>query len=136
MGRSVSRPSNAAQVLYAYFETEDDDEDSPYWWFQESIKGMRECLIARYPSLTKCDEWIGYGQSEDHALLENRHAYIGVSEYCGLVSIWIVPKDDKPALAAQWCSQVKLEDAAECFGQRLVKEGTMSNGEGVFRRAA
>ena len=134
MGRSVSRPSNAEQVLYAHFDCEDEEDGQ--WFFQDAIDNMQRAMIKRYPSLSKCDEWIGYGRSEDHALLENRHAYIGVSEYCGLVSIWIVPKDDKPELAAHWCSQVKLEDAAECFGQRLVKEGTMSNGEGVFRQAA
>jgi len=98
---------------------------------------MLHVAMHKYPSLSSCDKWL---DREDHALLENDHCYIGVSEYCGLVAVWIVAKgadrySDPSGLAIHWCSQVNLKPLAECFGQRLVSRGTFSNGEQFFAPA-
>jgi hypothetical protein len=122
MGRSVSTPSEAVQTAFA--STDIDDE----YDFRDAIDNLKGVAQHRMPSLYSCDEWIG---REDHAILQNDHAYIGVSEYCGLVAVWVVPKDG--ALAEHWCSQINLRPLAECFGQGLRRQGTFSNGEAIFQ---
>lgn len=96
-------------------------------------------FMQAFPSLEICDIWLG---REDHALLENALAYIGVSEYMGLFSVWCVPKPstdwrrDTSAFGSRWAASI--EDRAawilERFAVRLVSVGRMSNGEGVYRR--
>lgn len=129
MGRSVSNPSNASQVAFASF-----DGDKYEW--DDCMDDLRAVAVGRMPSLSRCDEWIG---REDHAILENDHAYIGVSEYCGLVAVWVAPKEqrysDPSPLALHWCDQIKLQPLAECFGVTLRKQGTFSNGEAFFQPA-
>ena len=82
----------------------------------------------RWPSLQPCDKWLG---SEDHAVLENGHAYFGISEYCNMLAYWVVPKDDEDNLAAHWCASIE-RGFINTFG-RLTKIGTFSNGESVYR---
>jgi hypothetical protein len=87
-----------------------------------------------WPSLERIDRWIG---REDHAILENGHAQIGVSEYCGLVAVWIVPAvsdyfPEHAGLAHHWISQIE-DRFRERFG-RLRSLGFFSNGEQVFQR--
>lgn len=128
MGRSVSTPRHAEQVAYASF---DGDE----WDWSDAIDNLKGVAQYRYKSLRSCDHWVG---NEDHAILENDHAYIGVSEYCGLVAVWVVPKgadrySDPSGLAMNWCNQISLRPLAECFGTALHKQGTFSNGEAFFQ---
>lgn len=110
-----------------YFENDD---------FDMIIDDMRDHLKHLFPSVTSCDEWLG---REDHAVAENRLAYFGLSEYCGLVSYWIVPKestyyDDRyvESFANRWIDSIADKFVA-AFGE-LTKVGSMSNGEGVYRR--
>lgn len=134
MGRSVSTPRDAVYVSYASLDGECEHGD---WdWHKEDFQ--REMKRA-FPSLDDCDSWIG---REDHALLENRFAYFGVSEYCGLVAMWVAEKgcsdydSDTTGLRDRWLSQVqqKFRKVAQtCFGQALVKQGTFSNGEAFFQ---
>lgn len=132
MGRSVSYATGAKQVVYADADGIEDSDD--FSWHLESMQEEGE---RRFPSMSKCDKWLG---REDHAVLENNLAYIGVSEYCGLVSVWVVPKTDcygnDNGLAINWASRINLGPLAECFGTRLNRLGTFSNGEGVYQRAA
>lgn len=130
MGRSVSTPNDTINVAYA---TCDGDE----WDWRDAVENMQGVAQYRYKSLSRCNEWIG---REDRAVLENDHCYIGVSEYCGLVSVWIVAKgadrySDPSGLATHWCSSVDLQPLAECFGPRLISRGTFSNGEQFFAPA-
>lgn len=100
-------------------------------------------MIRAFPSLSECDEWVG---REDHALLENDYCRIGVSEYCGLVSMWVQPKDPHyseneswDARRDHWIAQIgpKFHKVAgTCFGTALRKLGSFSNGEGVYERIA
>ena len=68
--------------------------------------------------------------------MANRHAWVGVSEYCGLVAFWIVAKDDTghEALSERWVAQVA--DRFTSTFSTLNRLGTFSNGEGVFERIA
>lgn len=131
MGRSVSFANDSEQVEYATFYADFEFE------FDDCLCNLRDVAQRRYKSLSRCDEWLG---REDHAVLENDHAYIGVSEYCGLVSIWVVPKgadrySDPSGLAIHWCNQIDLRPLANCFGQRLISRGMFSNGEQIFAPA-
>lgn len=125
MSRSVSVPRNAEVVCYQHRKFEDEFE------WEDLVEDIRESCKSVWPSLEDCDEFL---DREDHALLENRLVYIGVSEYCGLVAIWIVPKEDyygneKP-LAFGWIGRIS-ERFREMFGE-LVCKGRFSNGEAVF----
>ncbi|MCE4369735.1 hypothetical protein [Xanthomonas hortorum] len=100
---------------------------------------LRAVFMQAFPSLSPCDKWLG---REDYALLENGLVYIGVSQYYQLISLWCVPKPstqwgrDTTPLAEQWAASIE-DRAAWILGRsaiRLVRLGTMSNGEGVYRR--
>lgn len=150
MGRSVSTPSNCEAVAYrdisefgAIFEELENgdfdydnivDYDSELGRddFEFFIDGIREEAKANWASFEDCETWVG---NEDRAILENGHAYIGVSEYCGLASIWLVPKEGEfEELSAAWCATIAAKFERK-FGE-FVKVGTFSNGESVYERVA
>jgi hypothetical protein len=153
MGRSVSSPRNATTVCFrdissfgeVYDEennlTEEYDEcQSAYDW-ECFVEMLQEDAKAKWPSFDATDEWVG---REDHAILENNFAYIGVSEYCGLVSIWLLPKtedllntgydaDVKMAnLASAWCNRVSGN--FETLFAEYRKVATASNGEAFYEK--
>lgn len=115
------------------------DPQDDFSWCSDDY---REQLIAAFPSVKACDEWI---DREDHAVAENDYAYFGVSEYCGLVAMWVAPKSGgyyaEPGFDARrdhWIGQIGKRFsriAATCFGQSLRSVGTFSNGEQVFQPA-
>lgn len=124
MARSVSIPSGAVKVAYAD-STELDQDD-----WHDAVSNLRWNLRNRYPSLRHCNEWIG---REDRAILANDHAFITVSEYCGISVLCVVPRNDSKK-AADWCDKVKLDQAVEYLGAPLLSKGRFSNGEQVFVR--
>jgi hypothetical protein len=130
MARSVSTPSNAAQVAYASFSSE--DEYAAQDDFDDAIAYLQEMAHAKYPSLSPSDRWL---HREDHVVMENRRACITVSEYCGLVAVAVVPLDPDNALDVRWASQIDIRFLAECFGPRLISRGRFSNGEQMFAPA-
>lgn len=103
-------------------------------WDEETIDLQRRIAEA-FPSFQPCDEWLG---REDHAIAENRFAYFGMSEYCGLVAFWLKAKEldwdsrANEAMQDRWLDQVK-DRFISTFGE-LTKVGVMSNGEGVYRQ--
>lgn len=172
MGRSVSYADNSEHIAYSTLSTdryycsccgatfneyqqedgqdccpscnasaEDCSEQDPgddWDWYCEDFQ--RE-MIQAFPSLSECDERVG---REDRALLENSFCRIGVSEYCGLVSMWVQPKElsewysderSKANLRDRWIAQIgpKFHKVAStCFGQPLHQVGRFSNGEAIF----
>lgn len=84
-----------------------------------------------FPSFTECKEWLS---NEDLAILENDFAYLGISEYCGLSSIWITPKDDCEnfGLAKSWVNRIENKFNTK-FGD-LKKIGAFSNGESIYEK--
>lgn len=129
MGRSVSYPSGA---LVAFTHIEDDMD---YHDFQDMLESEREYAISLWPSLYEADHWRG---REDHVIATNSLVEFGISEYCGLVAYWLVPREDlEPSLEAfaqRWIDQVAPR-FLRTFGT-LRKIGTFSNGEAVFERIA
>lgn len=136
MARSVSFANNSAHIAYAGSGCEDQ-----YDW-DDAVADFRSEMAQAFPSLSECDEWVG---REDHALLENRYAYFGVSEYCGLVSMWVQPKEPDyysspgfEGLRDCWIEAIGpkfMKTAASCFGLALKQVGRFSNGEAVFMAA-
>lgn len=117
-------------------------ERYPDWLVWDDFLGnLRATFKAAFRSLEACEEWL---DREDRAVLENRHVWIGVSEYCGLVSVWCKPKDgdwrndyQTSPLALHWAESIEAKAARllDGFTTRLNRLGTFSNGEGVYTRA-
>lgn len=167
MGRSVSYPSDATVITFSYMEqvestcptcygegSIDEDEEGTQPCsecdgsgevlrdpdgddFDNLIEDFRSHLKHLFPSVVDADDWI---DREDHVLAENKLARFGMSEYCGLVSYWIVPQEttdaygnnETTALSERWIDQIADKFVA-AFGE-LTKVGSFSNGEGVYRR--
>lgn len=127
MGRSVSVAAGAELVTYKQFEYEEDEAVSQDNW-DDFVEDITSYFEYKYPSLERCDEWL---DREDHVILQNRLIYLGISEYCGLVSIWAVPKEEYPDLTAKFIKTIT--PYFEKIGE-LRKVGTFSNGEAVFKR--
>lgn len=108
--------------------------------FEYGLEDFQRQILEAFPSASTCDELL---DREDHAIAENRFAYFGVSEYCGLIAMWVAAKEGPwygdpgwEALRDRWLSQVqqRFRKAANgCFGQGLYKVGTFSNGEAIFQ---
>jgi len=148
MGRSVSYPTQSAWVFYTQMEHdarrffvckkcdhthyERDDEpgqcekcgnigfdsypehDELFEW-ECLVDNIQDALKKAFPSMQPCDRWLN---REDHAILCNGHVWMGVSEYCGLVAIWCVPRDfsdyepdQAQELHLHWANRIK--DKAE-----------------------
>ena len=84
MGRSVSMPGDAIDHCFFTFKGNE-------WDWNDLKEDIQETLKSNYPSLCNCSEWL---DREDYAILENDLVHIGISEYCGLVCLWIVAKED------------------------------------------
>lgn len=133
MGRSVSTPRGTVYTSYAVLDDDCNSDD-----FDWHLDDFQEVMRQAFPSMSECDELVG---REDRAVLENTFAYIGVSEYCGLVAMWICEKEldwrdeHMVGLRDRWLSQIqqKFRKAAQgCFGQALIKQGAFSNGKAIF----
>ncbi len=154
MGRSVSTPHNATVVAYSWIEVESceqdresysDDQDRESYGcedeyaaqdaFDSMVEDLTEYAPTLWPSLRKCDKntWLG---REDHALLENDLCFMGISEYCGCVAYWIVPKDGEEVenLSANWIGQIEPK-FLKTWG-RMNSIGRASNGEQFFQKVA
>lgn len=125
MSRSVSYLNNATAV--AYIDASDIEDNQEWAWFSNDLAGRLKDL---FPSLENTSRWDDH---ETEIVLENRHCEIAFSEYCGLVSVSLRPlyNDDTDGLANHWCDQVK--DKFLTIGD-LVKIGTFSNGESIYKR--
>ena len=138
MSRSVSYPANCTWVLFTHFD-QGEDEDTSSWEWQEFLGSLRWDLEHTFPSVYFCHKWL---DREDHAIAENHFCYFGISEYCGLVAFWCLPKDDdyrdKPELARHWASQIERKCAAMLakHGPQLECIGRASNGEAFYREVS
>lgn len=131
MARSVGVHSDAVATVYTTFKGEDEFD----WW--SFIDDLRSIIGEKYKSFYNEDDWVDH---EGHIILRNGHADVVVYEYCGLVSINLVPREsyyqNEDNLARAWCEQVAdgfhklLDDSFQTY--RLV--GRFSNGEAIYER--
>ena len=129
MGRSVDYLNNAHKVFYATFEGEDE------WEWSDFSDNITYGLKAKFASLAHCKKWDG---RETRIFLENNLCEVGISEYCGLVSISIRAKEGLESLGENWIDKIYAnfeKVIRENCGDVYKKVGSFSNGEGVFEKA-
>lgn len=130
MGRSVYVPSRAEVVAYVGVESDLEQDDWEYL-VDELVLGLE----AAFPSVGADSGWMG---NEGRVIASNRYARFVIADYCGLMSVSIVP-EGYDALSEAWARRVapRFNRIVESiFGARYNRLGSMSNGEGVFERAA
>jgi hypothetical protein len=132
MGRSVAYLSNSLHEVYV--DVSEFDNDGMDW--DDWVENISAELRHKFPSLRKTEEWDG---RETRIFLDNLHCEIGVSEYSGLASISIRARQDidsnRVPIAENWIDLVwnNIEKVVQDFsGEVYVKQGSFSNGEGVF----
>lgn len=133
MSRSVMiHPDSRATVYLAPDELDPTNCES-HWLRDEFIYDLQDGIMQKYPSFVDCSKWLG---RETMAILENKVAYVTMSEYNGLVAICLVPKT---AYGATWANRV-----AASFKEHvhrlyplyfLIRQGCASNGEEFFTPA-
>lgn len=123
MGRSVSSPTGS---YVTYIDGSEMDEDD----FDMFVEYAADRIKEKYPSFHDVNDWVG---REDRAFLRNRLVSTGVSEYFGLIALWVLPENDElEAFAESFALQVGRFCDRQ-FGE-LRKVATMWNGEVVFER--
>ena len=153
MGRSVSYLRNASEVTYfdtslsevTYYDedleeefTRDPDEFDYQMNWDDFMGNIIYPLINKYKSLVRIkNEWDG---NETSIILANNLIEIGVSEYYGIASVSIRPRnEDYVELAESWINKnwdnaVKVMEEST-YHTRLNKAGTFSNGCSVYNKA-
>lgn len=129
MGRSVSYPTDATTVLFVQEEDPDD-----VFFFEDALEDFKSLMTEYFKSLGETDVWVG---REDHAVLENNLAYFGISEYCGMLSLWVLPKENFINLSVNWTNQIadKFKKAVKnSFGEVYVKVGRFSDGTSLYEK--
>ena len=146
MGRSVSYLNNAVIVLYFPFEGNESNEAGEYDEFlsqmnwDDMIDSLQCAIKRKLPSYYPTDKW---GGREERIILENSLVSIAISEYCGLCSLSVAPKNNE---YDAWHESFALRHARQIEGtlekvlcelglKNLRKVGTFSNGEAVFELA-
>lgn len=154
MGRSVLTATNATTTLYFDASLDPDDYDgfaeadlAAQWAWDDFVGNLTSTVPAYFPSMGPEDTW---ENQEIHYILGNDLCKIGVSEYCGIVSVSIVPKNQceycwRPCdcdplhnLATAWTAknaakiaQVIIDHTGwECYS----KAGTFSDGTSVYTK--
>lgn len=128
MGRSVSYPSGTALLAFDHIEIDNDDDG--YWSYTDFIIDVCATASDLWPSMEESPGWAG---REDRILLRNSLAEFGISEYCGLVAIWMRPRDDADEnLALGWLNRIAPTFDKNFGSLELI--GRASNGEAFFKK--
>lgn len=130
MGRSVSVPNGAINVCFAQVDIVESFE------WDDLVEDYKCALSEAFASMVPVSgngSWLG---REDRVVGGNSFVKFGISEYCGLVSLWMV-RHHGGNFANRWIEKAgpKFAGAVESvFGARLERVATFSNGESVYRR--
>jgi hypothetical protein len=127
MGRSVNIPRGAQVVAFNYIEYDGDHDD---WSYDDFVEGAQYAISEIAPSMQPDSGWI---DREGRVIASNSFAQMVISEYCGLVSVCLVPEEGN-ALAEHWCAQLEPKFMMSFSELRLI--GRASNGEAFFEKAA
>ena len=131
MSRSVAVPSDAIVAFQIWTDWADEDAcDDISDRFDDLREFIQAEVLHRWPSFIKTDRWIG---REYHALAYNKLCWVGMSEYCGQIAIWMIPKGgSNTPMAVKFMERVE-NNFVKVFGRyRLI--GHFSNGEAVFEK--
>ncbi len=119
----------------------DFSEQDSQLLFDDFNEDLETLLKEAFPSLTPEEKWLG---REDKAILSNSYAYLGWSEYCGLIAVWVAAKEPDyrassawGAMRDKWIKSIEKRFAktvGKSWGTPLTKLGTFSNGEAVFSK--
>lgn len=142
MGRSVNYLSDATRVLYINYEIEYEDEDGQLVDDEFAFDDLKDNCISiikeLFPSFEDADE---YEDRETLIILENRIVEIGISEYCGLVSISARPNQyadeyGKRGLAQSFINKIwdKLQKELNNYTTVLVRQGGLSDGTSIYAK--
>jgi hypothetical protein len=141
MGRSVNYLDNAEVIIYFHLENDEGNYDDKQWLWEDLVDNLINEIKRKLPSYEiEKDKW---DNRETRILLSNKLCNIGISEYCGLVSLSVAPKipryysDEqyKENFAVHHANQIEktLQKIVDnCTGNRLNRKGTFSNGMGIF----
>ena len=129
MGRSVMVPGDAAFTVYTHFECGSDDYGPDEW--DDFVTGVVDNCQRLMPSMTDEDRWVG---RESRVIAENDHGCVVICEYCGLVSISLVPKPT--ARGRAWVERVgpRWKKRMDKWYSGMQSLGYASNGEQFFVR--
>ena len=148
MARSVNYLGNALGVTYFHTAPENFENDLEFSYENEAeftwddfVGNITASLQANYGSFdTVKHRWDG---RETRIILENNHAEIGISEYCGLASVSIRIRESDYTnyqLAEGWINRAwpGMVKAMEenTYHTHLRKIGTASNGESFYEKIA
>ena len=133
MGRSVSYADNSEIVEYI-----DVGEIEDQFIWDLYVDDLVESLKDSFPSLEEDDQWLS---REDHVIASNALVYVGLSEYCGLASLWVTPRachdeiydNDTTGLAINWCNKIS-DKFHKQFGE-YNRVGSFSDGTSVYEIA-
>lgn len=132
MGRSVATHSRSIDDIYTTFTPEEGLEQEDWQDFLDNIKYTAQEAV---PSLAPINRW---DERECRFILANGHFRLCVSEYCGLVAVGIVPRDDvaHPGLAAAGAEKAakRIRAALEKRFDVYACAGRFSNGEAVYTK--
>lgn len=137
MGRSVAVPRNAVATVYIPAEPDQFDD---YMDWADFLDDIRAVVRGKYPSMDNADRWL---EREEHVIAENAHGDVVLCEYCGMVSVSLVPTEagypyeSEQNLHDGWCRQVEdgFRGALNTAFGGYVRTGTMSNGVSVYQKA-
>lgn len=144
MGRSVNYLDNAKLVLYFPFENEDNKDYQIDLAWSDLIDNLQSAIKIKLPSYDIVDN--KWDNNETRIILENTFCYIGISEYCGLVSLSVAPKcfdygysdsKYKENFAEHHVNKIKntLVKVLDYLGlTNLRRVGVASNGESFFEK--
>lgn len=136
MGRSVSTLRNADKVFYITLDNIEEECDYPFVW--ENFIDDLNYILSSYKSLDIIKKWEG---NEVHIIRENKLIEIGISEYCGLVSISLRAKENDYYHNLEGLGKKYIERISRGLENRLKeafslysKQGTFSNGESIYSK--
>lgn len=134
MGRSVNYHSDSYAVIYTHIP---DNEVEIIW--DEYKNDILNTFQQIAPSLCECKpKW---HNNEVCQFAENSLVTVWLSDYCGLISISFVPKEEGyctgkyiEGLAKHWIDQVIPKLRKSLVPNVLNKIGTFSNGESIYEK--
>jgi hypothetical protein len=123
MGRSVSTLHGAR--LSSYISV---DDEANHEWMVEDLQEVGQEL-----KLTSCQRWDG---REVQIIMSGHGVEVGISEYCGIVSIGIRTEEESDPIGDKWIDKNGQEiiKAFHHHGTPIRSVGTFSNGETIYEK--